>query len=256
MRAVFCILWTTIFFVRPGFSGPYALDTCRETALVAAGSVLSVAGWCLSNRLKPPDPAALDEKDMNCWDRPAVRFRSRPAARWSDGLMIACVMMPFATGLTHPDGRMRAAVMAAESLLLTYGVTKLFKGTFPRARPYVYRTDSRMTALSGDASAGFFSGHTGLAFQGAVLGGNFFNAFYPRSGWRHAVRAAGLTAAAMTGLLRVLSGNHFPTDVFAGAFCGLLIGEWISRVHESEKPQSTPSASSPRIFRVQWRFVF
>ncbi len=52
------------------------------------------------------------------------------------------------------------------------------------------------------------------------------------SRWKKPVWITGMTAASLTALFRVLAGEHFPTDVFAGALAGSAVAFLIFKAHE------------------------
>jgi membrane-associated phospholipid phosphatase len=59
------------------------------------------------------------------------------------------------------------------------------------------------------------------------VAGLLFNEFHPRSDRRKWIWIGGCTLATSTGILRVISGNHFPTDAMVGAVAGCLTGYFI-----------------------------
>lgn len=63
-----------------------------------------------------------------------------------------------------------------------------------------------------------------MAFTGAAFTQALFSLRYPDSPYRIPVTASAWTLAAATAVLRVASGNHFVTDVLAGALIGSFYG--------------------------------
>lgn len=98
-----------------------------------------------------------------------------------------------------------AAIMAA-------GVNGI-KYTVGRLRP------------DGSAYNSFPSGHTATAFMSATL-------LYKEYGWKYPlVSIGGYTAAAVTGVSRIMNNKHWMTDVVAGAAIGIgsvHLGYWLS----------------------------
>ena len=79
----------------------------------------------------------------------------------------------------------------------------------------------------------FWSGHTSHSFMASVFTGYVFLTRYPNSKLVYPVWLCGLSLAAATGTLRVMSGNHFPTDSMVSAAVGSLIGWLIPRIHKA-----------------------
>ena len=88
----------------------------------------------------------------------------------------------------------------------------------------------------------FPSGHTATAFALALLVA-VWSARIPSAPRRWLVRVLAFLLAASTGLARIYSGSHFPTDVLAGVLVGLLgatfallLVRWVSRPAEVRSP--------------------
>ncbi len=95
-----------------------------------------------------------------------------------------------------------------------------------------------------------------MAFAGAAFTSYVFEAYHPDSAWKIPVTAASFSLATATAALRVASGNHFPSDVLAGAVLGTLVGVGIPFLHRSLASKQELSASvSPYgiAFRVALR---
>ncbi len=116
---------------------------------------------------------------------------------------------------------------------LSYGVTSLasysmrtvLKNTISRQRPYLLPdNDATQPADTSDSNQSFPSGHTLMAFSSAAYTQTVFSLNYPDSPYKRAVTAATWALAVTTAVLRVASGNHFVTDVLAGAAIGSVLG--------------------------------
>ena len=98
----------------------------------------------------------------------------------------------------------------------------------------------------------FPSGHTTLAFASASFTSYVFGKYYPDSKWRIPVSLSLYTLATTTALLRVSSGNHFLTDVLAGALIGTLCGLTIPMLHTLNNKASVSLTPFALLFSVGW----
>jgi membrane-associated phospholipid phosphatase len=124
-----------------------------------------------------------------------------------------------------------AAVSCAEALAWTYAAKDLVKFLVPKARPYAYRSASLSGELLEEANQSFPSGHTALAFCAATSFAVLaleLEADDPATPW---LVAGGYAAATAAGALRVASGEHFISDVAAGALLGSAIGYIATAAH-------------------------
>jgi len=224
---------------------PYSLRFNKESLLAGSGAALSITGTLMRRQLKPPDLNKLNRDQVLSLDRVALDKSSENIALISDMTMGTCAVLPFAVSATNDEWE-TSVVMYGESVLLVYGLTMMTKALVHRPRPYAYNTESHWNRSSPEASASFFSGHTSLAFNGAVFSSLLYQKYNPDSGWIKPIWAGELTLATVTGVFRVLSGKHFPTDVIVGAAVGSFTGWFVLRIHEnSSENQSDRSAVPP-----------
>ncbi len=111
------------------------------------------------------------------------------------------------------------------TFLASYAVRTVLKETIKRPRPYqLPGHDEIQPSNTSDFDQSFPSGHTLLAFSSAAYTQTVFSLKYSDSPYKGAVTAATWALAATTAVLRVASGNHFVTDVLAGAAIGSALG--------------------------------
>ncbi|WP_052299747.1 phosphatase PAP2 family protein [Treponema primitia] len=120
--------------------------------------------------------------------------------------------------------------MYAEAFLLTYGTKDILKTAIARNRPYTY-FGGIPKGEEEDYYNSFPSGHTSFAFLGATFLSTTFYHEYPDSKWKVPVIIGSYAAATGIASMRILSGNHFITDVIAGAVIGSLYGWLIPTLH-------------------------
>ena len=122
--------------------------------------------------------------------------------------------------------------MYAETMLIANGIKEWIKLLVYRARPYMYFDGYPMDKVSdGDWNCSFPSGHTTLAFAAAAFTTMFFCQCYPDSNLKYAVAGVSFGLAAITGALRMASGNHFFSDVLVGAIIGTTCGLLVPYLH-------------------------
>ena len=113
----------------------------------------------------------------------------------------------------------------------------------------------------GDWNCSFPSGHTTMAFAGAAFTTMVYCQCYPDSKWTYAVAGVSFGLAALTGALRMASGNHFFTDVLAGAVLGTACGFAVPYMHTKlfysnfeKKSGGARAAVSPAGFTLSFDF--
>jgi undecaprenyl-diphosphatase len=143
------------------------------------------------------------------------------------------------------------AVMYAEAIALTAGMTDIAKMAIRRPRPSAYveqarldvvyagRTD-RPSITDTNSALSFFSGHAAIV---ATVGATATYLAFARSPGKTRPWITLGVATLLTGLTsyaRVRAGKHFPTDVIAGSLAGAGIGSLVPHLHRSDSAKSRP----------------
>ena len=103
------------------------------------------------------------------------------------------------------------------------------------------------------AALSFFSGHTAVAFSVATGMFNLFRRRYGSSPITWIWLGLSTVAASMVALGRVMGGDHFPTDVIAGAAVGTAAGFIVPVFHASPEWGIQPVASHSTLgFKLSW----
>jgi undecaprenyl-diphosphatase len=199
------------------------------TALVSVIVVEIIMG----QRQLPALPSALSVDRINPFDRAAVFPWSRAPDVASDITQAAAVAAPalLALGASSRDW-LDIGVMYFEAAAIAYGVKNILKLAMNRYRPYLYSDHPPAELIAGGEYADSFpSGHATMAFAGATFFTYMFGYYHPGSSWIFPVAVGSYGLAAATAVLRVTSGNHFMTDVLAGAAIGTLSGFLVPFFH-------------------------
>jgi len=234
----------------------YELDTATD--LIIGTASLGVFGTSFLTSGSPG--AQKPEQDINGLDR----FFLYPGNRTLDkaGTLTACaaLILPAVSFAGHWNDWPALGtytVMYGEAFLLTTGIKELLKDGVSRWRPYTYHDGfDPAAAEDGDYADSFPSGHTAYAFMGAAFLTTTLAHDYAGRKWAVPVAAAGWTMAAVTGILRVASGEHFVTDVLTGAAIGSLCGWIVPWLHRKEAAAEMPVTVQPEAGGLSFRFQY
>ena len=246
---------------------PYRLQR-SDIAVSLAAAALFGAGTILEFTHDAP-PAlprgSLHAADINRFDRSATRRWAPVVDNLSDYATGAMLIAPAAAGIPLLRDRawMNLATLTAmygEAVVLTLGASAAVKALTHRNRPYLYNTalsDAEFSALAaeGDGRRSFFSQHTALAFCSALFLSTTVTDIYglPKAPTASAVWIASCAAATAIGASRYVAGQHFPTDVIAGAVVGSLAGYGIPLMHRRGNNRLSVEAAGNRLI-ARWRF--
>lgn len=195
----------------------------------------------------PWDKSLFDIFSVNILDRSLARPYHHLLHKISDlTCALDLVVLPLAI-LIFSTVKSKRKTFTFFTLLLVYatciffskGIYDFIKSTVERIRPYMYfENPSPKGILNGDFQHSFPSGHT----CNACLGAAFFTAtlvFYKKNlslkKQSHLVSfliALAYLIAAVTGALRIISGNHFFTDVIVGALLGSFEGYAVTLLNQ------------------------
>ena len=251
------LLCTTFLFPQSAF------DKSSKTDIPLMSGALGGLGLglYLGKNLKPLTPDEVrrlqQQNELFC-DRWACQIFSPKAAKLSDiflGISVFSPLLMLSSPHINRDQKWTYALMYLETEILTLGVTEITKNLVGRIRPYAYNPDVSLQdkIISSDTRKSFFSGHTSMSFASVVFLAHTFAAIHPDSRWKPLIWCAGLSTATLVGVLRVLSGKHYPTDVLVGALVGSLIGIVIPKLHKVE-PSAGQSLNGT--FQVSFQFYF
>lgn len=146
------------------------------------------------------------------------------------GALIAAPVALLAHGRHDPDGLAReAGILGGESLVDGVVVEQGLKLIFWRERPSVDGSRGRFFQSSAGIDSSFPSSHSVLAWSSAAALADESSSTWTRLGL--------YTAAAGVSLTRLLSQEHFPSDVVVGSAVGWMIGHYVVRKHRRHRDE-------------------
>lgn len=216
----------------PDHDGDFSLSVGVDVPLIAAGTILFVSGLFV----EPVSAEQQDQDELIFPDKYSIFAYNSGLDSSCDFLFAASLLLPVSIVIgTDFNTILETGVMLMESLVLTYSVKDIMKNKIPRYRPYTYLSPP----VDDDYMNSFPSGHTAGVFAVCGFSAYVFSEMYPDSEWKLPVIIGASVIAAATGTLRVVSGNHFITDVAAGALIGSLFGIGVPLLHKSRIVEDT-----------------
>ena len=245
---------------------PFSLNPLNDGIQLGLGASLSGSAFVCDNfiHLKKNEYNAADwnKADVSLLEQVFMRPYSKPLHIVGTGTMGLAMAAPAIFAIMPSSEWFTIGTMYVETLLIANGIKEWTKLLVYRARPYMYFDDFPQSKLEdGDWNCSFPSGHTTLAFAGAAFTTMVFCRCFPDSNWKYAVAGASFGVAALTGALRMASGNHFLTDVLAGAFIGTTCGIVVPYLHTqsfygvfNKKEDGARAAISPAGLSISIKF--
>jgi membrane-associated phospholipid phosphatase len=239
-------LCTTAF---PSHAQRLVVDPLWDSVAFGAGALLSGGSELFMAHLVPPDLGGVDIEKVNPFDKAAMFPYSRGFDAASTVLELATFAAPLALIAFLPLDQWLAAAAVYGEVMSGADFTKnLLKYLLPRYRPYMYPGGTANgSPTDPDWYASFPSGHATVSFAAATFASVLLATYFPTSPYLIPVIVANMTLATLTGSFRVFAGEHFMTDVIAGAALGAACGYLIPLLHESSTWSGTGSSKSIRL---------
>jgi hypothetical protein len=229
---------------RPGATPLFARDPVTDGTImgVSLGFAFLLEAVIFTGELAPVPPRDADR--LLPIDRPVAQMnRPLPGANIASDVMLGLggVYAIVDSSLTgRREGRTHGwtdFLMYTEGVALNFALADLAKLAVRRARPIAYyeiREYGTVTDRTG-RNMSFYSLHSaGIASLSATA--TYLAFLRNRNRWQKWVTLGvglGLTTGVST--LRVLSLNHFPTDVIAGSMIGSAIGVLVPHLHRIDR---------------------
>lgn len=248
------------------FIQSFALNPVNDSIQLGVGAALSGSALICDKfvhiKKNEFNPADWKKEDIPELEQIFMRPYSKPLHIVGTGTMGLALAAPAILALAPSNQWLTFGTMYLETLLIANGIKEWTKLLVYRARPYMYFDDFPQEKVEdGDWSCSFPSGHTTFAFAGAAFTTMVFCQCFPNSDWKYVVAGASFGLAALTGAMRMASGNHFLTDVLVGAVIGTAVGFTVPYLHTKsfygkfEKKSGAASAGlNPAGFTFTYNF--
>lgn len=219
--------------------GSAAAQAAARSYTLTAWDGVAVAAFAgaafLPFALKLPDgsPSCAPCNPADLWgiDRQVLGAHSSGASTASDLLLYGVFAGAALAGLEGVPSQDRLAhvTVLAQAVTASYAMTGWLKVATERERPVMYGSGAGAAAGDPDSQRSFPSSHTAAAFAAAT----WYAVAADRFDLPHKSRNTILLflGAATVGGLRLAAGEHFPTDVLAGAVLGAGVGWATAALH-------------------------
>ncbi len=245
MRLLALSLSVFLLIAIPGKSeSPFLLKPSVDYVLLAGGAGAYISSYFIFDKNKSFSKENISDlscNNINSFDRRAINNWSTGANDASKVAMALCIsgMIPLIVNPQTRNDALTISVMSAETLIWALSLPQLSKITTSRKRPFVYNESVDLEhKLESRASESFFSRTSTIAFASSVFTANIFDSYYPNSPYSKWIWAGSMCLATTASYLKFYAGQHFPTDIIAGALMGSFIGWFIPYTHRNEKNNS------------------
>lgn len=198
------------------------IDFSKKVFLLIALLILVFASTFAQN---PYTDTPFNSLNVNKFDSVLMQPYSKALDLTGTATQTLTLLSPVFLYVASPTAYLRISAEYVETIALAYGIKELCKSTVSRARPYMYFENAPEKYIkNGDWDDSFCSGHTTLSFASAAFTTFMFCKYLPESKLKIPAICTSYALAATTAALRLASGNHFVTDVIAGAAIGSAVG--------------------------------
>lgn len=182
---------------------------------------------------------ANDQEVFSFFDRQMSPHQGEQFSSYTDAFGSGLLSVPllggmYLAGRSKDDCQLQEAALAGfQAFLLSAGAAYLVKSLGGRARP-LSAADPYLWTGPFSGNDAFPSGHTARAFAVATV----VSAYFPDNFW---IGFGAYGLATLTASGRLLSGEHWPSDVLAGAALGYFVGRGVLYYHKKKKSKNNSS---------------
>jgi hypothetical protein len=179
---------------------------------------------------------SLNKKDINGFDRWAVRPHSETMSRNSNYIFIGSIPLPllFLTGKETSKDFFKLTFLYLEAMSIT-GL--LYTGSVyltNRYRPYAYSEETLMSwRTRGGAKNSFYAGHVALVATSTFFMAKVYSDYHPDSKVKWIFYSTAGLATGAIAYFRYRGGFHFPSDILLGITQGTLTGILVPHFHKN-----------------------
>jgi membrane-associated phospholipid phosphatase len=236
------IVLISFFMFNFVFAKGFELNYQKETAFAFfETSILTFAFLAHNNKttLNSTTVDSLNSNSINYLDKKFAIFSfDKDLADISDLFLIGISSSPFLFFISNDfrkNKKLLIPILFAETVALNTGINFIVKNMVSRKRPYAYEIEKNYKKrTSPDATRSFYSGHSSLAFASATFSTAMFFEYFPNSKWKIPVASSLFSSALIIASLRVLSGEHFLSDVSFGALMGVSSSLFVLMSHKKK----------------------
>ena len=217
----------------------YKLRPGVDLPVVAIGSAWS--GYAFTqiyskDRSSEQQILALDVKDINGFDRWAVRPHSEKIGKGSNYIFHGSMPLPFLflIGNNTRKDFFKLTFLYLEAMSIT---GFLYTGSVyltNRYRPYAYSSETDMAwRTRGGAKNSFYAGHVALVATSTFFMAKVYADYHPGSKIKWLFYGIASAATGTMAYLRHRGGFHFPSDILLGITQGTLTGLLVPHFHKN-----------------------
>ncbi|UOB19379.1 phosphatase PAP2 family protein [Abyssalbus ytuae] len=232
----------SIYFEQPQkkyrfFNDSFLIDA-SVTAVAAGVTLYNFSKIYNKPRSSEESVLALDPQDVNRFDRSAAGNYDEDLKDISDGIFYGVIPYPLIGLLLNKETRQdfwQLSFLYLETMSLTGVTYSTSQQLNDRRRPYVYNEELSMGKRTrGSGRNSFFGGHPALVATATFFFAKVYDDYHPDSNFKWVLYGVAGAATYATAHLRVLAGQHFPSDVIVGSIIGTASGILIPHFHKNK----------------------
>ncbi len=233
-----------------GDGNTFKLNPVLDGTLLPLSFGMNITSFFINKNKQVPDYSSqvFNTDDINSFDKPFINKYSKTLDKTGDVFMITGMLLPSVLAATNSSEWATIVTMYAESVMFANSIKELLKDSKIRPRPYNFFEGAPLKDINeGDWCRSWPSGHATMTFTGATFASYVFWKYFPDSPYRWLVLGGSYSVAITTSILRMLSGNHYFTDVLTGAAIGTICGfviPWVHTLTINSKKDNGPEISA------------
>ena len=230
----------------------YTLHPGIDIPIVAVGTIWSCYVFTkIYNKARPSVEQIQNLKisNINAFDRWAIYPYSKSLDDISYYPFYAAMPLPLIFFLTEKETRSefgKLTFLYWETMAIT-GLTGTSAPYFVnRYRPYAYSQETPMDKRTGHVvKNSFYSGHVQVVAAPTFFIAKVFSDYHPDSKIKWVFYGIASVATSYTAYLRLIGGQHFPSDILLGTATGVLAGILVPQYHKTKSTKKSSMSVMP-----------